>query len=824
MRGRTVKRVIGVCMPLLVMLACGFMASGAFALPEGRHYEMVSPAYKGGYGTNLILGVASAGQSEGEKVAFTSLGIFADAPSSQTFITYLATRSVLGWSTSPLMIPSMRTLSSPSAAIDVSPSLDSALFLGSPESYTGLSSRGSLEQYREEYLVRRFGATETPLVVDMPLTGLEGGPLNLAGEIESTSPDMCHVVFGVARGGIGEPLLPEARGDAEQVYELAAGRSVVGCGGEAPSLRLVSVGNEDGPNGEPEPVNPSCPAYTGSSSENDLFNAVSANGQEIFFTSTNVSGTPCDHGVYTTATGGYEPANPSVLFVRLNGERTVRVSTPVEADCEASAPCHNALEAAKQGTPFTGQQRAEFAGANQEGTRVFFTTAQPLVTGDAEFTCEEKSGGLGEFSSHAECEAGAQTIGGAWKRFGDDLYMATIGCPTATSGCEPSEREVTSLVQISHPASVGARESGEVDDAAPMMGVVVSPGGQRVYFVARGLLTEGANREGHAPVRGADNLYVYDVDRHLTSFIAELCSGRVASGEETDHSCPGGEDSWVGSQQPLEAQTTRDGRFLVFTSFGQLVPGDTDTARDVYRYDAQTGALDRVSVGSGGADANGNNDSYDAELPSNAAASATTYSKYEMGFRSIADDGSRIVFGTADPLSPKAVNGLVNAYEWHEPEGSTRQGDIALVSNGTDEQAVGTSSYPAVITPSGRDLFFMTVQGLLPQDTDGASDIYDARIGEGFPPEPAPRQPCSADACQGPLSQPAPSLVPGSAVQAAGENALPAKTPVVKGKAKSTRRRCRRGRAHKRHGRCVKQSRKRVRTSGVSARRRGGRQ
>ena len=76
-----------------------------------------------------------------------------------------------------------------------------------------------------------------------------------------------------------------------------------------------------------------------------------------------------------------------------------------------------------------------------------------------------------------------------------------------------------------------------------------------------------------------------------------------------------------------------------------------------------------------------------------------------------------------------------------------------------------------VITPSGRDLFFKTSAGLVKEDTDGAPDIYDARIGGGFPVAEAPVERCEGDACQGPLTNPAPLLVPGSAVQASGENA-----------------------------------------------------
>ena len=44
-----------------------------------------------------------------------------------------------------------------------------------------------------------------------------------------------------------------------------------------------------------------------------------------------------------------------------------------------------------------------------------------------------------------------------------------------------------------------------------------------------------------------------------------------------------------------------------------------------------------------------------------------------MDTRAISEDGSRIVFTTAEPLSPAPSNGLTNVYEWHE-EGRVGEG------------------------------------------------------------------------------------------------------------------------------------------------------
>jgi hypothetical protein len=249
------------------------------------------------------------------------------------------------------------------------------------------------------------------------------------------------------------------------------------------------------------------------------------------------------------------------------------------------------------------------------------------------------------------------------------------------------------------------------------------------------------------------------------------------------------------------------GRFLVFSSYGQLLPSDTDTAKDVYRYDAATGALARVSIGEEGADLNGNRD----DIEPLSGGSITTFADasiaapnasfpvaglHELGSRAVSEDGSRIVFTTAEPLSPRASNGLPDIYEWHK-EPAWSEGRVSLISSGS---ALTPDAYP-VITPSGRDVFFRTSQGLVGGDTDGENDIYDARLGGGFPAPPAEPQECSDEACRGPLTNPAPLLVPGSVAQVSGENLPAPAVEVVKAKAKAKtkkKRKARKKNVHKR--------------------------
>jgi Tol biopolymer transport system component len=73
-----------------------------------------------------------------------------------------------------------------------------------------------------------------------------------------------------------------------------------------------------------------------------------------------------------------------------------------------------------------------------------------------------------------------------------------------------------------------------------------------------------------------------------------------------------GRTSVVADDASAQAVSAR-GRFVAFTSDApDLVPGDTNDARDVFVQDRERGTVRRVSVASGGAQGNGS--SFDADL------------------------------------------------------------------------------------------------------------------------------------------------------------------------------------------------------------------
>lgn len=700
---------------------CCCLPAPVLALPGDRAYELVSPVYKGGYGATIIEAVAS----DGESVAYYSPGTFAGAPtgiSGSDDIDYLSRRGSSGWSSVSLFPPA--ALVPYVDRTDVSPTLESVLVLGNP----GPNGEAAWwESAQQEFLLH---PVDTPDVsADWELAGMMLEPLireQLLLVYKGTSADFCHVLFEKASGA---GLVAKAEGNA-QLYEL-----VRGCNGEPVEVRLVGLNNKGN-----NLNSPSCPVYLGtdpyySSQDGSAFNAVADDGSEIFFT-TCINGSVSHHQV----------------FARLVGAKTLEVSRPLKSEC-VEVPC---------GKEAGERAGADFAGASRDGSKVFFTATlaagqTPLVTGDTDVS--------------------------------NNLYMASIGCPSGEGeACETSDEtenmKVTSLAQVSHNPN---------EEEAGVQGVVrVAPDGERAYFVATGDLLKVAEqgvleREAHpVPHAGADNLYVYeDVSgNEKTAFIGDLCSGFESSGSVEDQHCQSrtGVDSALWSEGLRgEAQTAGvDGRYLVFTTYAQLTAGDTDNAKSVYRYDAETGVLERVSTGEDGYDANGNCDDSGSETMCDANIApghdgGTVQEQYEMNNRAISEDGSRIVFTTSQPLSPDSVNGLQNAYEWHE-------GKVSLISTGTAETPVGD----VVISAQGSDVFFVTTQGLVPQDTDSAPDVYDARLGGGFPQGPAEPRPCEGEACYGPLTNPAPLLVPGSVVQEQGENfasSSPSK-PVAKAKPK----------------------------------------
>jgi len=125
----------------------------------------------------------------------------------------------------------------------------------------------------------------------------------------------------------------------------------------------------------------------------------------------------------------------------------------------------------------------------------------------------------------------------------------------------------------------------------------------------------------------------------------------------------------------------------------------------------------------------------------------------------ISNDGNRVFFNSFDALVARDQNKALDVYEWEAPNsGNCSEGGYAyvpaaggcvnLISSGQSPQ--GSEFVDASAT--GADVFFKTYSSLVPQDP-ALVDIYDARIGGGFPTPPPTPPECAEEAC---LPAPAP--------------------------------------------------------------------
>jgi hypothetical protein len=367
--------------------------------------------------------------------------------------------------------------------------------------------------------------------------------------------------------------------------------------------------------------------------------------------------------------------------------------------------------------------------------------------------------------------------------------------------------------------------------------VAASASGSRVFFTSNALLTEDA------PVTGCDKLYMYDTtkpdsDPHNLTFInvdgepadpASNCVPEVV-GASADGSTvyfvdssqlvagmpgrpPGipaamyawheGEISFVAylptqDEEDLEDGTRKKARVtpagdLLYLSSEPVGPAGYPhgycpnnvslACQQVYVYDLSTHSLSCASCRPDGAPGKFNAETLVVE---GAGGSAITGHLSRIA----SADGRYVFFTTAEALLPEDTNGVKDAYEF-----DARTGIVNLLSSGHSS----SDSYFMETTPSGNDAYFVTREQLVGWDKDQSYDLYDARLGGGFP-EPLPLSaPCEGEeSCRG-QSPPLPSIPPvGSTQSGPGNEVVRRPRPCPKGRHRI-----------RRHGRrrCVKTAR-----------------
>jgi hypothetical protein len=564
-----------------------------------------------------------------------------------------------------------------------------------------------------------------------PVTGdLSQGVLAIiGGKCEGASSDASHLFFAINEKSNGAPGYSYLPGDPVPDLDYPAPANVYEAYLDGGMPTLVLMQRDR--NGVAYGGN--CGAEIGSRLSANFVarrGSISPDASRIYFATRpgQPEGTECD-----------QAAHKLRIMKRLETPTGPEISELIPDECTRVAPACS-----------TADSDDLYLGASQEGDKVFFSTTRQLANSDRDE--------------------------------GKDLYLYEASSPAG-------ER----LTQV----SAGDNTDPTPGEGAEFLGLADYSGdGSHAYFVAKGVLTASANQAGKSAEAGKPNLYLYERDAAhpagRTVFIATLNS----TDESTWNGSPGEENFAMAvprlGADPEDQSVGGDGHILVFTSAEALSADDTDGQSDIYRYDATSGALERVSKADPGGEDNG------------AFETVVTGSGYvfagpqNVSFgRKVSEDGKTIVFTTKEALDPNDANETENAYLWHE-------GAVTVLPSPDQAGASETT-----VSMSGKEVAFVDTGQLLPEDGDAAKDVYLLRADGGFPLPVAPT-PCQGETCQGPPAAPPAKRGAASAASTVGN---------VKKEAP-----CKKGFSRKR-GKCVKhQSKKRHRKHAKKANREQGAQ
>jgi sugar lactone lactonase YvrE len=672
--------------------------STAFALLDGRAWEMVSPPDKHGAPVEALTreGGLILASEDSNALTYVARGVITEEAQGNRSLDMqqvLSTRSAGGWGSQDIATPSSEatgaTVGEPQEYQFFTPDLSLAL-LEPHGAKPPLAPEASSTQ-RTIYIRDNAIGTYLPLVTEAnvpPGTTFDGGI-----GFRSATPDLSHVVLH------SKVALTGASSGAG-LYEWAGGR-----------LQFVSVLPAGTPGHEAE-----------LGFHNVAANAISGDGSRVIWTTPEEAVHRGHLYMSDTATG-----------------ETLQLD-------------------AAQGHPEPEQGTAQFQTASSDGTEVLFTDKQRLT---ADSTAEAAQG-TGKADLY-ECEVVKEAGTGK------------LACRLKDLTVDPNEGE--------HAGVQGFLFGASKD-------------GTTAYIVAQGVLAPNENGDGEIAEAGKDNLYElhYDGTHWTTAFIAALSS----------------EDSpeWEGGATHadtafLTARVSPSGRYLAFMSAASLTGYDNVDANpeakgardeEVYLYDSAAASLTCTSCNPTGARPVGVLDTEEAgeglgllvdrrlvwqghwlggNIPGWTAQSIVS-ALFQPRYLS---DSGRLFFNSRDHLVPAATSGKENVYEY-EPSGvgscqSPSGACVSLISSGSS----GRESAFLEATPSGNDVFFLTAGQLLPQDTDTAFDVYDARVcTQGSPcltpPSPPPAGCSEAGTCR-PASPPqeAPGGPFGSATFAGPGNA-----------------------------------------------------
>lgn len=252
--------------------------------------------------------------------------------------------------------------------------------------------------------------------------------------------------------------------------------------------------------------------------------------------------------------------------------------------------------------------------------------------------------------------------------------------------------------------------------------VIESRDGSTVYFVSPEQIVSGQGVDGGANLyqaSGGQIRFVVTLAPDDPVFRGTRFLGRA-----------------IGDIRSRHVRLTPDGSKLLFESRAALTSYDNGGFMEIYLYDPASREIMCASCR-----ANGTPPTADSSLFIFGGGAADAIGgRWPMSSANADEHGDRLFFNSGDAVVPQDVNGRSDVYEF-----TVASRTPVLISSGRGER---DSAYVGNGV-SGRDVFFLTADSLVPEDRNGEIyKMYNARIG-AFPPPPEPPSECQGAACRG---------------------------------------------------------------------------
>jgi hypothetical protein len=275
---------------------------------------------------------------------------------------------------------------------------------------------------------------------------------------------------------------------------------------------------------------------------------------------------------------------------------------------------------------------ASYAGASADGTRVFFTTKESLVPGDTDQST--------------------------------DLYMRDLDANTTT------------LVSRGDASCTGSGCGNDAVDASFVSGGIAAAGVKALFVTVEDLSPQDTD--------SSSDIYIRNVDAGTTTLVSQGDSSCAGSG------CGNG----VSPAFFKHVSTT--GASVFFTSAEGLVAGDGDELIDVYERDLEAGTTNLVSSG--------------GTCPTGLNCNAV--------YGGASSDGSHAFFETNEQISAGDTDSSADVYDW-------AGGTAVIASTGPDGGNDAANVTYAGNSADGGAVFFHTGERLdTAADGDEAQDVY----------------------------------------------------------------------------------------------------